>query len=427
MPSQPRGWLRRLTSHTDSDRSRRRVPIDLGRAFTAILLSLAIYVVAAGQSNAESNWQTSFTVPVDLVNVPSGLVATQDQQTVHVNLRSTETAFNKVQQGSFSAQVDASGAHAGDNQLPVQVRSSNSDVSAVTADPSAITVHLDELQQRSLPVQVIPTGDVPQGYQVGKPTASPDTVTVTGPGSVVQQATAAVINVPVQGATLSVNGTYTSTIVDAHGSSLSAPDLSFTPPAISVQVPINQLTQYKQVGVQPVTSGVPAAGYVVDSIAVDPPTATLVGSAAALETDSLVQTQPIDIGSVNSTVVRQVGLAPPTGSILLDPTQRITATVHVTPLQMTETVQAQPSVINLPADVGATGSLPPVSLTLTGPSPTLSQLAGGNLQVVLDVSGKAAGQYNLSPQVQNLPQGITLDNTNPQTVPVELVASNTSG
>ncbi len=423
MPSQPRGWLRRLTSRTDSDRPRRRFPIDLGRALTAIILSLAIYVVAAGQSNAESAWQTSFTVPVDLVNLPSGLVATQDPPTVHVNLRATETAFNQVQQGSFSAQVDASGAQAGDNQLPVEVRSSDGEVSAVTADPAEITVHLDELQQRSLPVQVVPTGDVPQGYEVGQPTASPDTVTVTGPGSVVQQATAAVINVPVQGATLSVNGTYTSTIVDAHGSSLSAPDLNFTPPAISVQVPIDRLTQYKEVGVQPVTTGVPAAGYVVDSIAVDPPTATLVGSAAALETDSLVQTQPIDIGSVSSSVVRQVGLAPPSGSILLDPSQMITATVHVTPLQMTETVQAQPSVINKAADVDTTGSLPSVSLTLTGPSPTLSQLANGDLQVVLDVSGKSAGQYDISPQVQNLPQGITLDTTTPQTVPVDLVAS----
>jgi YbbR domain-containing protein len=365
-------------------------------------------------------------VPVDVVNLPSGLVATQDPQTVHVNLRATETAFTQVQQASFSAQVDASGANAGDNQLPVQVRSTDSAVSALTADPSEITVHLDNLQQRSLPVQVVPTGDVPQGYAIGQPTASPDTVTVTGPGSVVQLATAAVISVPVQGATLSVNGTYTSTIVDAHGSSLTAPDLNFTPPAISVQIPVNQLTQYKEVGVQPATSGVPAPGYVVDSITVDPPTATLVGSAAALESDSLVQTQPIDISSVSSTVVRQVGLAPPSGSILLDPTQMVTATVHVAPLQMTETIQAQASVVNKGSDVDTTGSPPFVSLTVTGPSPILAQLASTNLQVVLDVSGKGAGHYDIAPQVRNLPQGISLDSTAPQTVAVDLASTTPS-
>jgi YbbR domain-containing protein len=107
---------------------------------------------------------------------------------------------------------------------------------------------------------------------------------------------------------------------------------------------------------------------------------------------------------------------------LLDPSQTVTATVHVTPLQMTETIQAQASIVNKGADVDTTGSPPFVSLTVSGPSPILSQLANSKMQVVLDVSGKGAGHYDIAPQVQNLPQGITLDSA-PQTVAVDLAST----
>ena len=119
-------------------------------------------------------------------------------------------------------------------------------------------------------------------------------------------------------------------------------------------------------------------------------------------------------------------LAPPSGSILLDPSQMVTATVHVAPLQMTETIQAQASVVNKGSDVDTTGSPPSVSLTVSGPSPILSQLASANLQVVLDVSGKGAGHYDIAPQVQNLPQGISLDSTATQTVAVDLASTTPS-
>src|SRR5690348_13702629 len=74
-----------------------RAPVDIGRALSALLLSVLIYFVAVSQSNAESTWQTSFSVPVEVVNVPAGLVVTQAPAPVHVDVRATQQAFSQLQ------------------------------------------------------------------------------------------------------------------------------------------------------------------------------------------------------------------------------------------------------------------------------------------------------------------------------------------
>ena len=400
-----------------------RIPIDLSRALSAVVLSALIYVFVANQTSAESDWQTPFTVPVGLVNVPAGLVATQQPAPVHVTLLATQQAYSQLQASSFTAQIDASNATVGVNQLPIVVRTTDSNVSDVSADPAEMSVQLEQIEQRDLPVQVQLSGQVPPGYQAGQATPNPGTVTVTGPSSVVQQATDALINVDVAGATISVNGAYTTTIVDAQGERVTDPSLKIMPPSVSVQVPITQITQYKQVGIQPMTQGVPAAGYVVDSITVDPPAVTLVGSAAGLASESVVQTQPIDVSGANTTLVRQVGLTAPSGALLLQPDQSITATVHLIPVQLTEPLRITPSVINASPNIALAQPPAAVTLTITGPAPNLSTLGSSDLQVTLDATGKGPGQYTITPQVQNLPPGVSLDSINPQQVTVTLVSA----
>src|SRR5579862_3708896 len=104
------------------------------RAMSAIVLAILVYALTLNQTNIVSQWQTSFTVPVALVNLPYGLVATQQPTPVHVNLHATQQAYSQLQPNAFSAEIDASHAAVGDNQLPVVVRTTDPNVSDVSAD-----------------------------------------------------------------------------------------------------------------------------------------------------------------------------------------------------------------------------------------------------------------------------------------------------
>jgi YbbR domain-containing protein len=267
------------------------------------------------------------------------------------------------------------------------------------------------------------TGQVPQGYQPGPASVDPSVITVTGAASLVGRATEAVVDVSIDRVTVPVNGVYTPHILDDHGNELKDPNLRSQPPSVTVQVNIIQQTQYKAVGVRPLAQGQPAAGYVLQPLEVNPPTVTLVGDQAALQSASFVDTAAIDINGISTTTVRSIGLTPPTGTILLQQGQNVSVTIRVTTLSVNQTVRVPPTVINLSGAVQLARPLDLVSVTITGPAPALSSLTlnPNDFKAILDVAGKGPGRYLLDVKVQQVPSGLTLDDFSPKQVQVDLI------
>jgi YbbR domain-containing protein len=392
--------------------------LDLGRLLLALALAVVLYLFAVNETNPETASVTPFTIQPQLVNVPSDLVATQAPPPVHVRVRAPANVIASLQPANFTAQIDASNAQAGDTTLPVNVQSNNPQVRDPQADQQVV-VHLEENQQRTLPVRVNVTGQVPQGYQVGQFVSDPPQVTAQGAQSVVARAVEAVVDVNVQNVTVSINGAYTPRVVDDHNADV--PNLRLAPAAVNVSVPITQQTQYKEVGIRPTIQGQPAPGYYLEPVKVNPSTTTIYGQSASLQDANFVTTGPVDVNGLTTTAVRTVGLVPPPNTLLLDPTQTVSVTVQVAPLTITNTIRVQPSVINLEPGLTVASQPSQVAVTISGPQPTLSGLGARDFRVVLDVGGKKdPGQYDVAPTVQNLPEGMDVEAVDPQTVSVQL-------
>src|SRR5712692_6023489 len=369
--------------------------VDIGRAVFAVALAVLLYFVAVNETNPEGRNLTSFTVPVQPVNVPAGLVVTTPPSPVKLWVRAPNNVFGRLHADSFTAQVDTSTAVAGDNDnLPVVVNWTDPDVHQADPEPGTVRLHLEEIRTQTLPVRVNLTGQVPQQYLLGQ-------MTVTGPASLGGQATEAVVDVSVDRVTVSSNGVYTPRILDSRGNDVKDLNLRTSPPSLSVQVPIIQQTQYKEVGIHIKTVGQPSVGYVLQPLEVNPPTATLVGDSAALEAASFVDTAPVDINGIATTIVRSVALTPPANTILLQQGLTVTVTVRVTTLTVNQTVRVPQSVINLSGAVQLARPLDLVSVTISGPAPALSSLAlnPNDFKVVLDANGKGPGRSTLDVKV----------------------------
>src|ERR1051326_6073070 len=321
--------------------------IDLGRAVFAVALAVLLYFVALSETNLPEQRDTGIVVPVQLVNMPSGLVATTQPSPVRLRVTATPNVFSRLRAELFSAQVDASGAQAGDTTLPISVTSTDPEVQSVQPEPGSVVLHLEEIVPAVLPVRVNAQGQVASGYQLGTPAVDPPRVSVTGASSIVSRASAAVVDVNVDHLTVPVNGVYPPRVVDARGNDIKDPSLHATPPSVTVQIDVTQQTVYKQVGVRPITQGEPAAGYALQPLEVNPPNTTVVGDPTSLQSVNFVDTAPIDISGISTTVVRPVALAPPQRALLLQDNQTVTVTVRVTTLPVTQTVRVLPSVINL--------------------------------------------------------------------------------
>jgi YbbR domain-containing protein len=338
-----------------------------------------------------------------------------------------QNVFTRLQPENFTAQVDATGAAAGDNLRPITATSTDPEVRSLSGDPATMVLHLEEVRDQVIPVRVNPQGQVAQGYTVATPSVDPPRITVTGATSLVGRASEAVVDVNIDHVTVSVNGAFTPRIVDDRGNDLKDLNLRASPQSVTVQVPISQQTLYKEVGIRPNVQGEPAPGYALQPVEVNPPTTTLVGDSASLEAVNLVDTAPMDITGISSTVVRSVALSPPQRTFLLQDGQTVTVTVRVTTLPVTQTVRVPPSVINLSGSVQLAHPLDLVAVTIAGPAPALQNLTfnPGDFKVTVDATGKGPGRFTLDVKVQGVPTGLTLQDYTPKQVQVDLSQGST--
>jgi YbbR domain-containing protein len=135
----------------------------------------------------------------------------------------------------------------------------------------------------------------------------------------------------------------------------------------------------------------------------------------------VLNTAPVDVSGAQAEVVRTVAISRPQGVTVV---RDLAATVRVTilPLQGQQVRDVAVSTANVPEALGATIFPPVVSVSISGPQPTLARLTAQDVTVSVDASGLAAGQYARAVTVR-APEGIRIDRTLPDQVTLTLTAS----
>lgn len=393
--------------------------VDLGRALLAILLASALYIVIRNDENPERTAVTEFRVPVDVVNVPPGLAMVGDPPSAQMRVRVPTDVWPRLRPEMFRATGDAAEATAGPSEVPVSVERLDPSIRSVEPFPPRAAVVFEEIREISVPVRVNVVGNVPFGYSYQPPRAQPDRVTVAGPVSRIQRVESALVEIRLDGITVSVDASYVPRLVDSRGGELTGVRVS--PASVNITVGVTQQLSYKEVGVRPRLSGRVSNGYFVEGLETDPTSVTVVGEPQALATVDFVETQQVELGNASSTVVRRVQLSPPRGIGLLQ-TQPISVTVQVAPIPTTQVVRLVPSLEGLGPGLQLVGELPPVDLTISGPAPTLRGLAPRAFGVALSVAGLSAGEHKVTPRVI-VPSGVQLDTVEPSSVAIVLRAA----
>jgi YbbR domain-containing protein len=398
--------------------ARLRFRLDPGRAIIALGLACALWIVVQNEQNPERTDIPALAVPVDMVNVPAGLVVVSEQPQIQVRVRMPSESWSLLRPGSFRATADAGNASPGVNELPLRVEALEPRVRQVDPIPPLANVVLEEVSERIMPVRLNILGNVPFGYAYSTPRIAPENVTVSGASTAVQRVDSIVVDIRLDGLTVSLNATYAPRPLDARGTEVRA--VRVNPSTVNVEVPVAQQVGYKEVGVRPVVRGRVAAGYYLQPIEVEPSTVTVVGSPAALSNVSFVDSEPVDVSNLSSSVVRRVQVVPPTGLTLLQP-QPVSLTIRVTPLTVSQTLRLGPSLQGLGTGLEIVGDVPQVDVTLNGPAPTLQSLTPRDFRVVVDLAGLGPGRHELEPKVA-VPGGFTLERVEPARVTVTIRA-----
>jgi YbbR domain-containing protein len=364
-------------------------------------------------------------VQIQRINQPNGAyVITQQLPTVDVHYRQSRDTPGTPSTDSFAATVDLSQydmQRAGQAQsLPVQVRSLADGVTSLDFTPQQVTVTLDVLDQRTVPV-FLDRGEVPPTLELGTPVLSADNVTARGPRSLVSQVVRAEARVAIDASGIDVNEQVHLQAVDAAGQPVSSVEL--TPDTISVQIPVATQETSKTVPVQPRIAGSPAAGFQISQVVVNPPTVTLRGTPDKLADLIEVTTEPISVQGL--TANRDFTARPvlPNGVRLLGSTGS-TVGVHVVigPAQASKTFLVGVVCRNVPSGSSCLPQVSQISMTLAGSQPALAALKASSFTPFLDVAGLGPGTHQVTPQI-TLPQGLSLVAFAPGQVNVVITAA----
>ncbi len=386
-------------------------------AALALLLSTTLWVLVVNDQNPDRVDIPDIEVSVELAKVPSGLVVMSNVDPVRFKIRAPKDRWSSLRGSSFRASVDLSRSGPGIETVAVVPEVSDSQVRVLEVIPSVVTVRLEEIRERTVPVKANLVGNVPFGYLYGVPKVEPEVVVVSGPSSLVQVVEVASVDVRLEGITVGIDSAFHPLPTDSSGSTVRSVRLN--PQTVKVQVPVEQQVSYKQVGIRAPITGNVAPGYWVESVVVDPPAVTVVGDPKVLAGINYLETAAVNLSSASSGLVQDLQLVVPQGISLLQPQQTARVRVNVSALQTRQTARVAPRVVNLDPALRVASIPPFIDVTVQGPAPIMQGLGADALGVTLDVVELGEGVHEVKLRVQ-IPQGVTVVSVSPESMNVTL-------
>ena len=275
----------------------------------AIGLATLLY---GGLVLSQSTLEFKGVVPVTVENQPPDtflLTAVEPVQTIRYFAPSGVRPIATT----FTATIDLADVKPGGGRqlVPIVVASLDPRITVLGSDPDVMTVQLDALQTRTVPV-VVERSATPDGLEIGDTTVEPSEVEVSGPSSVIELVVAARANVAIQPGGIDIDQDVRLVPVDQLGDAVSPVDVE--PSTARVKIPVFTDRQSRTLPVTPVITGTPAAGFEIANVTVDPSVVTVEGDADQLVDLESIDTVAISVNGLSSDQTTEAELAMPAGS-----------------------------------------------------------------------------------------------------------------
>jgi len=272
----------------------RQIIIAVKNEWPLKLISLLLATVLWGFVVTQQLVHTDQALPIEVVNAPSGLVATVIQPPkINVKFEGRKQAMDKAKLTQTRLVADLSGQVLGEHSVILEIHSVPPGIRAsVERQVVRITLDAKSSIQRSVTVETV--GKQAQGFRLEASHVRPETVTIEGASSELRNVARAVAVVDISGLTNTVQKEVAVELRDERNVLISG--LRIQPAQVQVTVPIRSMAT-KTVPITPQLSD-PPAGYNVFSVQTSPSTVTITGEASAVENVEYIRTVEIGISDL---------------------------------------------------------------------------------------------------------------------------------
>lgn len=365
--------------------------------------TLSVRVARLGE-NQLGNTTWSGTLPVSIT----------------LTVRGARNTITDLNNSGLRMDVDLRSYPVGEHVIPLTPTLDAGPVVLLSVQPLTATIKVERIVQMRLPVRISMIGTPALGFRAGTPTYIPAEVVVTGTEQLITRIVSANAIVSVDGARGQVEQDVRVFMRDADGELVLGGQV--VPEVISVRVPMEQLSNYRNLAVVVKRSGQPAEGYAVTDVSVDPVIVTIFGPVDVVQaTKGYIETLEVGIEGAKAELDELVGLDIPPGVSLVSERQTsVRVRIRIQPLMGSRSISRVPVLLGLSSVYSATISPDAVDIVLNGPLPRLNNLADSDVIVELNVAQLGVGVHQLAPTVR-VPEDITAQSVLPATIQVEIV------
>lgn len=387
----------------------------------ALILALAVWVSAVTAADPDEVKDYPRPVLLQVIGQDPALVVVGSLPSqVSLTLRAPHSAWNQLNASAdqVRAILDLSGLQAGEHRVKIQIQVTERPVRVVSSTPQELDIRLEPLASLTLPIQLAVQGEPAVGYEAGTAILEAQEALVSGPESLIKQASRVQVDLSIAGLRQDVQGNLPLRVLDANGKIVSG--LTVNPENIQVSLPVTQQGGYRDIAVKVTVRGQQAGGYRVTNISVFPPVITVYSKNPAIVNDlpGFVETEALNLNGESQNVDVRLKLNAPQGVTIVGD-QTVQVQVGIAPIEGSLSLTGIPvTVIGLASTLQATISPPLVDVILTGPLPMLDKLTPGDVKFVVDLTNLASGTHQLAPVAQILIQDIHVQSINPSTVEV---------
>lgn len=282
----------------------------------ALFLAFVLWVYVTHQNNPVV--EQAARVSLEHQDLPASMIVEEIPQAVSVYYRSSRGRLALVGSGEFTARVNLSGLAAGVHSLPVQVGAPEG-VEIIRVNPQTVTVSLDSMVEKNIPVLVNVTGTPAPGFERSDPAVAPAVIKATGPSRLLREIKNITVDLDIKGARTGIERVLPV--------SVGIKGVELQPKSVKVTLPVEALP-FRNVQVSPRVTGSPAEGFVLDGLTVEPETVQISGDGQILAGTGELPTAPIDISGASANVTAMVRVITPGQVSAVTPAQvKITAII----------------------------------------------------------------------------------------------------
>jgi YbbR domain-containing protein len=401
----------------------RRLATPLALALVSFVAAVALWVIVTREENPNRVDFFSGAIRVEAVNVPEGLAVAgitdpsggAGAAFVSLRIQAPEDTFANLSIDDFRAEVDLSAVRQNESENRVFARyvGDEDDVEIVEVSPGIVSVTLEPLTTKVVPVTEFVAGSPPQGYGLGEIEINPPTVEVSGASSLVQQVATAGADVNLTGLRATIRQQVELVARDERGAVIQGVEI--LPARADLLVGIVQQEVTLALTVVPTIRGTVAEGYNLTSIVVDPPAIAVTGPLDALQALPYISTEPLELSGIRGNTTRNVLIRLPAG--LRAPRDSVTVQLRVSVAQGEIALSVAPRLTGLGENLTATLQTAAVTVRLSGDQPTLAGIQAATISAVVDAVDLEAGVHVL-PVTVTAPEGVTITSVVPPQVVV---------